>query len=125
MGPRESSYQPEICSTGTRTRAMFVVTECARQYASRVECASQRSHIGSWPQPRRSGNRLIGRYMSAGPTSRSAMLSSIRERMRHVHATLIGETTMSSYGTMRHGSPVAADGAMAARCGGALTAAYH
>ncbi len=26
---------------------------------------------------------------------------------------------------MRHGSPVAAEGAMAARCGGALTAAYH
>ena len=53
------------------------------------------------------------------------MFCSVRARMRHAHATLIGENTMSSYGTMRHGSPVAADGAMAARCGGALTAAYH
>ena len=57
--------------------------------------------------------------------SRSLMFCSVRARMRHAHATLIGENTMSSYGTMRHGSPVAAEGAIAARCGGALTAAYQ
>ena len=33
------------------------------------------------------------------------MFCSVRARMRHAHATLIGENTMSSYGTMRHGSP--------------------
>ena len=68
---------------------------------------------------------LSGRCVSAAPMSRSLMFCSVRARMRHAHATLIGENTMSSYGTMRHGSPVAADGAIAARCGGALTAAYQ
>ena len=57
--------------------------------------------------------------------SSSPMFCSVRARIRQAQSTLIGENTMSSYGTMRHGSPVAADGAIAARCGGALTAAYH
>ena len=45
--------------------------------------------------------------------------------VRQSHGTMVGENTMSMYGTRRMGSAVATAGAMAARCGGWAMAAYH
>ena len=47
--------------------AMFVVTACARQYASSVGCAIQRFHSGTSPQPSCCGRSLNGRWVSAVP----------------------------------------------------------
>jgi hypothetical protein len=38
--------------------------------------------------------------------------------VRQSHGTIVGENTMSMYGTMRSGSAVATAGAIVARCGG-------
>ena len=96
MGPRESSYHPEIWSTGAFTLAMFVVTACARQYASRVGCAIHRSQSGTSPHPSCSGSSATGRWSITRPISSSFMLWSVRARMRHAQATSMGEKIMSS-----------------------------
>ena len=83
--------------TGARTLSMYVVAACARQYASSVGCATQRSHSGTSPQPRRCGSVASGRCRIASPMSNSAVFGSIvRPRIRQAQSTLIGPNAIAA-----------------------------
>ena len=69
---------------------------------------------------------MTGRLLNAVSTSRLLMSDCLSFTcVRQSQGTIVGEKTMSMYGTMRSGSAVATAGAIAARCGGAAIAAYH